>query len=138
MSQDQSNIEKLSATKPDPREVSAFWEVARMRVGHANLEFILGQEYRAAVEPPWMQLSETANEATELADRLAVEGSIVTASPADQYPDGEESLPLTNSLVIVCDGAGKPAVLAKTVGTLETDQGDGRIVEETLSRVYAR
>lgn len=123
---------------PDPEAVEAFWNVARKKVGHAQLEFILGLENNALVSPPWMQLSDRADQATALAEHLLSEEQIVTASPAESYPDGDDSLPPFGALVIVCDGSGKPVSLARTKDSVVKDDPEGRIVEETLQSIYAR
>lgn len=130
--------EVAESTTPDPKAVELFWNVARNHLGHANLEFILGQDYGATEQPPWMQLAEDADQATQLANQLSSEKQITTKADASSYPEGEESLPLDGSLVIICDGTGKPVALARTKGSSVTEDAGGRIVEEKLEAIYTR
>ena len=110
-----TNVNRLEAVEPDPREVSRFWAQARKNVGWAGLEVILGQQQEAVVEPPWMHLSQDREEATLLVNALAEAGKGVAQTPISEFPGGEEDLPSPGDLAVICDGDGNPVALVMTV-----------------------
>lgn len=123
------------ALSADPAVISAFWQRTRTKVGWAGLEFILGQQQEAVVEPPWMQLSQDREEATELARDLAARGKGSSRTPLSEYPGGVDDLPKVGELAIICDGDGNPVSLVMTVG-VDVETSGVSIVEEKFRSLY--
>lgn len=107
--------EAIFAREPDPKKVAEFWSFTREYVGWTSLEPILGQEQASLMEPPWMQLSPDAAEATAMAQQLIADGEAEVITDLGDYPADEDDLPKQGDLAILCDGMGRPVALVSTL-----------------------
>ncbi len=134
----------LPPVAPTEERVSAFWAFTRDHVGWATLEGIFGQQQASSVEPPWMHLGDTRDEADDLLAALVSKGTLKldTEVPTDAFFDGD--LPKRGDLAIVCDGRGRPTSLVATLNVTESKAGESpegepvRIVTETLRCLYPK
>lgn len=116
---------------PDEEVVRVFWQVARETIGWGSLAALLGQRDVSAVPPPAAALSDTVEEATEIA--LAIRDGRQTElrlARSEYAPDGSD-LPQHGDLLIVCDGRGIPRAL---VWTSDVFEEDGIVVEKIVTQ----
>lgn len=140
-----TEFENMKVLEPQDAQVKQFWGFARDHVGWATLEGIFGQQQASSIEPPWMHLGSTGEEADSLAAVLISEGTIEIET---ELPLGanEEAVPSRGDLVVVVNSEGRPVSLAATLDVVVSkrvpaareEAGPVSIVKETLRCLYPK
>ena len=105
----------MDITPPADEVIERFWAEARKVAGLTRLGGVVGENELASLTPPTWAFGATAEVADALVELVLTGAKTATSSALWEWEAENEEPPLPGDLAIVCDGAGTPRALVRTV-----------------------
>lgn len=105
----------MDTTAPSDDALELFWAEARKVAGLTRLAAVIGVGATESLTPPAWSFGDSAEMADELLGLVLAATKTATSSARWEWEADGEPLPEPGDLAIVCDGAGEPRALVRTV-----------------------